>query len=197
MQIEQHIKSYSDLIAAGLNAFSREQFSKIVEVLFHAYEHRNTVFVAGNGGSAAISDHFMCDHQKGISHDTRFLFPKYQCLSNNIATLTAYANDIGYETVFSRQLTNHGEPGDVLIVISSSGNSPNIIAAIEAAKVLGLKVISFTGFDGGQAKALADYNIHVPINNYGVVEDCHQIIMHMLAQHYRKTYAVDLEQVRL
>lgn len=197
MNIEHHIDEYSVMIAEGLRGFDRDQFEKIIKVLHTAYNNRKTVYLAGNGGSAAISDHFMCDHQKGISTDTRYLFPKINCLSNNIATLTAYANDIGYDVVFARQLTCHGEPGDVLLVISSSGNSPNIVAAIESARTLGMKVISFTGFSGGKAKEMSDLNIHIPINNYGVVEDCHQIVMHMLAQYFRKNYSVDIDNIKL
>lgn len=197
MKIEDHINEYSALISEGLGAFDREQFTLIIETLLEAYTNRHSVFVAGNGGSAAISDHFMCDHQKGVSFDSRKIFPKFHCLSNNIGLLTAYANDIGYETVFSNQLMCHGEEGDVLIVISSSGNSPNIVKAIETAKILKHKVIAFTGFTGGQAKQLADYNIHIPIHNYGVVEDCHQIVMHMLAQYIRKQHAVDIKNIKL
>jgi len=198
MRIAQHIEYYRNNINNGLDAIDQKTFASIVSVLTNAFLARATIFVCGNGGSASISEHFTCDHGKGIATNTNY-FPKFVSLNSNVATLTAYANDCGYENVFKNQLVNHAETGDVLIAISSSGNSKNIIEAIQAAKKLDLKTISFTGFDGGEAKMISDLNIHIPVNNYGVVEDCHQIIMHMLAQYIRvrDNTSVDLDKIKL
>ena len=197
MNIEQHIEDYRYKLFNGLGAINGVTLQKIVDTLTNAFNARAHVFVCGNGGSAAISEHFTCDHGKGISSNTCF-FPKMISLSSNVSTLTAYANDIGYDKVFSEQLINLADSGDVLIAISSSGNSPNIVEAIKTALQLGMTVITFTGFDGGSAKDLAHFNIHIPIYNYGIVEDCHQAVMHILAQYIRKAHTVvDIDKVKL
>ena len=103
--------------------------------------------------------------------------------------MSAISNDLGYQQSFAFQLSCFGKPSDLLIAVSSSGNSPNIIKAIEVAKELDMHVIAFTGFDGGIAGKLADINLHVSSDNYGVVEDCHQILMHTIAQHVRLTHS--------
>jgi phosphoheptose isomerase len=103
--------------------------------------------------------------------------------------LTAIANDFGYEISFSRQLEMQGQPGDVLLTISSSGNSPNIITAMRQARQMRIKTIAFTGFTGGEAAKIADISIHVRANNYGVVEDCHQALMHNIAQYIYGSHA--------
>ena len=141
------------------------------------------IYVCGNGGSAAIANHLVCDCQKGISTNT-MLYPKIVSLSSNVPIITAIANDIGYESVFSHQLNNFLEEGDVLLTISSSGNSPNIKKAIQTAKNNNVSVISFCGFSGG-ASLESEVAVHVKENNYGIVEDCHQMIMHMIAQNIR------------
>jgi phosphoheptose isomerase len=116
-------------------------------------------------------------------------------LPSNTALLTAIANDISYDQVFAFQLKKYAKNEDILLAISSSGNSPNIIAAIEMAKSLGLQTISFVGFNGGEAKKLSDYCIHVKVNNYGVVEDIHQSLMHILTQYLRLKYLDNLDDV--
>lgn len=197
MNIEQHITEYRQLIQTGLDAIDQDAFDGIQKILVSAFNSRNTIFVCGNGGSAAIAEHFTCDYSKGISSNTKF-FPKFISLTSNVSLLTAYANDIDYSQIYALQLNNLAEKNDVLIAISSSGNSPNIIKVIQAAKMLGLKIITLTGFNGGAAKLGADINIHIPINNYGVVEDCHHMVMHMVAQYIRKSYTTtDINLVKL
>lgn len=141
------------------------------------------IYVCGNGGSAAIANHLVCDCQKGISTNTN-LCPKIVSLSSNVPIITAIANDIGYEEVFSHQLNNYLNEMDLVITISSSGNSPNIKKAIQTAHNHNVPVISFCGFDGG-ASLESEVTVHVKENNYGIVEDCHQMIMHMIAQNIR------------
>lgn len=164
-----------------LNLFDLEQ---VKQTLLSCAYNGKTIFVCGNGGSSAISEHLSCDHMKGIRTDTD-VQTKVISLASNVSLLTAIANDFGYEYVFSKQIEWYGSKDCVLIVISSSGNSKNVVNAIKKAKELQMKVISFVGFDGGQCKDLSDLNIHINSNNYGIVEDCHQIIMHSLAQDIR------------
>lgn len=197
MNISLHINDYRNKLDDGLKNLDHFMFKEVVNVLVNAFNARANIFVCGNGGSAAISEHFTCDHSKGINSNTNY-FPKFISLTSNVSLLTAYANDNGYTNVFSEQINNFAENGDVLIAITSSGNSPNIIKAVDTAKNLGLTVITFTGFDGGIVRNKSYYNFHIPVNNYGVVEDCHHIIMHMLAQYIRKRdTTVDLSKVKL
>jgi D-sedoheptulose 7-phosphate isomerase len=157
---------------------------KAAEMLVTAHETDKSIFSCGNGGSAAISNHLACDHQKGVATNTR-LRPKVVSLSSNVEIITAIGNDYGFGQIFSHSLNLHARAGDLLIAISSSGKSENIIQAVSKAKELGLKVIALTGFDGGDAKNLADISLHVNSKNYGVVEDVHQTLMHVLAQYIR------------
>ena len=197
MHIFNFLENYKVQVQDGLDSIDTRIFLDIVELITNTHRARANIFVAGNGGSAAIAEHFSCDHSKGVSNNTGY-FPKIISLTSNVSLLTAYANDIGYSRVFAEQLVNHADAGDLLFGISSSGNSPNIIEALKVAKQLNMKTVALTGFNGGQASNMADYNIHIDIDNYGVVEDCHQIIMHMLAQYIRiKDTVVDLKTVKL
>lgn len=180
------VSEYINNISKGISSVPIDSIKKAAETISLAHFARSNVFVCGNGGSAAISDHFMCDHTKGVNSDTHFL-PNVRSLSSCMSLLTAIGNDFSYEDIFSYQLEMFGSTGDVLIAISSSGNSPNIIKALDVASRNNIKTIAFVGFDGGKAKDIADIVLHVPINNYGVVEDCHQALMHILAQYLRKT----------
>lgn len=184
-QINQRLSNYANRLNAGLESVNKEQLKKVLELLEHAYKKRIPVFVCGNGGSLTMSDHFHCDHAKGTHYDA-LLRPKIEPLTSG-SILTAIANDIGYEDVFSFQLSMKGSAGDILVAISASGNSPNIVNAIKKAKELNMETIAFVGFDGGKAAYLADYVLHVDENNYGIIEDCHQALMHILAQHIRES----------
>ena len=144
------------------------------------------MFSCGNGGSASIANHLQCDHVKGV-RTTTDLPPRVLSLSTNVELLTAIANDMGYEDVFVYQLQSQSRPGDVLVAISSSGRSANIVRALTWARDNGLHTIAITGFDGGAARTLADVAIHVDCTNYGIVEDLHQAIMHALAQYIRQS----------
>ena len=151
---------------------------------------RNTVlggrriYACGNGGSAAIANHLVCDCLKGIRNGTS-MQPKVHSFSTTIELITAIANDLGYDEIFSYQLESMGEAGDLLIAISSSGASPNIVKSLERAKDMDIRTISMTGFSGGPARTIADVNLHVDASNYGVIEDLHQSLMHILAQYIR------------
>ena len=180
--IEAHVKAYADALSRALLSIDWRQLNLAVAEIESARMRGARLWIAGNGGSAAIADHLLCDWVKGT-------FTPYQppirvhSLVSDTALLTACANDFGYDSSFSRQIEMQAQPGDVLICISSSGNSANILAALRKASSMGLKTIALTGFGGGESVRLADISLHVAAHNYGVVEDCHQILMHNIAQY--------------
>jgi phosphoheptose isomerase len=155
-------------------------------ILLDAYTRGAGVFSCGNGGSASVSNHMQCDHTKNVRTATDLL-PRVVSLSTNAEVLTAISNDMGYENVFVYQLQSHAQPGDVLIAISSSGRSANIVRALTWARDNGLRTIALTGFDGGAARTVAEAAVHVDCTNYGIIEDWHQAIMHALAQYIRQS----------
>lgn len=159
---------------------------KAATILVDAYTRGAGVFSCGNGGSAAIANHMQCDHVKNVRTATDLL-PRVVSLSANVELLTAISNDMGYENVFVYQLESQARPGDVLIAVSSSGRSLNIVRALTWAREQGLLTIALTGFDGGAAKMTADAAVHVDCMNYGIIEDWHQAIMHALAQYIRQS----------
>lgn len=184
LEASNFLKSYTNLITDGLNSVNTDQFDAIGNLLNKTIIEGNKIFCCGNGGSAAISEHFVCDFLKGTATDAT-IQPIIHSLSSNIPTVTAIANDISYDDVFSFQLSRLAKKGDTLICVSSSGNSGNILRVIEEAKKLSVNSIAFVGFSGGKAKTLSDYSIHINIDNYGVVEDVHHALMHMLSQYIR------------
>lgn len=168
------------------NSIDLAEVDRAARILLKAYARGATVFSCGNGGSAAIANHLQCDHLKGVRTQTDLL-PRVVSLSSNVELMTAIANDIGYEDIFAYQLQSQSRPGDVLVAISSSGRSANIVRALAWARDHHLRTIALTGFDGGEAKDVADAVIHVDCANYGVVEDLHQAAMHAMAQYIRQT----------
>jgi len=192
MQTSDYLLKYADDLALGLASVDSVALDKAVTSIVLAHLRGSTIIVCGNGGSAAISEHFLCDHTKGVCQDTSF-FPKVRSLSSNMALVTAIANDMSYEEIFSYQVDMFGSTGDVLVCVSSSGNSPNIINAIRRAKEFGITTIALVGFDGGIASREADIVLHVPVSNYGVVEDAHQAIMHIIAQLIRINHTKKVE----
>jgi phosphoheptose isomerase len=179
-----YFDAYSDEIFRAAKTIEAADLDRAGELLVEAYTRGSRAFSCGNGGSASIANHMQCDHVKGIRTATD-LAPRVQSLSTNVELLSAIANDLGYEHVFTYQLQSQSEPGDVLIAVSSSGRSANIIQAITWARDHGLRTIAVTGFDGGASRELAEVAIHVECSNYGVIEDLHQAIMHALAQYVR------------
>jgi D,D-heptose 1,7-bisphosphate phosphatase len=163
------------------------QLARASAMLLEAYKRGSVVFACGNGGSAAIANHLQCDHLKGVRTCTS-LTPRVVSLSNNIELITAIANDRSYDDIFVYQLQSQARPGDVLVAISASGKSPNIVRCLQWAHENGLRTIALLGFDGGQARELADIVIHVDSANYGVIEDNHQAIMHILSQYIRQSF---------
>ncbi len=176
---------YFERLAAAAASVDRGRLKRAADILGAAYQRRACVFVCGNGGSAAISNHLVCDHLKGVQTDTD-LRPRVVSLSANLETITAIANDIAYDEVFVYQLRTLAEPGDVLITVSSSGDSENIVRACQWAGEAGLEVIAMTGFSGGRSAELAAVDLHADGDNYGVIEDVHQSLMHVLSQFLRQ-----------
>jgi phosphoheptose isomerase len=181
-----YLNSYAEEIARACKTIDPDAFDNAAAILLEAYSRDARMFSCGNGGSASIANHMQCDHVKGVRNTTD-LTPRALSLSANVELLTAIANDLGYENVFVHQLESQSRPGDVLIAVSSSGRSPNIVRALTWARDSGLRTIAITGFDGGAARTAAEVAIHVDCTNYGVVEDVHQAIMHALAQYIRQS----------
>jgi phosphoheptose isomerase len=181
-----YFSAYAEETARAASSVEAAAFAHAAAILLEAYTRGATVFSCGNGGSAAIANHLKCDHTKNF-RPAPDLAPRVMSLSVNVELLTAIANDLGYEDIFTYQLQSQSGPGDVLIAVSSSGRSPNIVRALEWARDHGLHTIALTGFDGGDARNVAEAVIHVNDTNYGVVEDLHQAIMHALAQYIRQS----------
>lgn len=172
-----------------LDTFPHDQFEKIAEVLISAYENEKQVFIMGNGGSASTASHFACDINKGCCFDREKKF-KVICLNDNIPTMLAYANDLSYDKVFVEQLRNFLQPGDVVIGISGSGNSENVLQAVLYAKEKSARTIGLTGFDGGKLARIVDLPFVAAINDMQKVEDMHMVVVHMLMQHFCESLPV-------
>lgn len=181
-----YASAYIEHTIQTMNSIEPGALDAAASILLAAYTRQARVFCCGNGGSAAIANHLQCDHVKGVRTGTD-LHPRVVSLSANVELLSAIANDLGYEHVYEYQLESQAAPGDVLIAVSSSGRSPNIVRAVNWARDHGLQVIALTGFDGGDVRVSADVAIHVDCANYGIVEDLHQSVMHMLAQYLRQS----------
>jgi phosphoheptose isomerase len=181
-----YFSAYAEETARAASSVETGAVARAAAILIEAYTRGATVFSCGNGGSASIANHLQCDHTKNVSKSTD-LCPRVMSLSVNVEVLTAIANDHAFQDVFTHQLRSQSRPGDVLVAVSSSGRSANIVTALRWARDHGLRTISLTGFDGGEARTIADVSIHVNGTNYGVIEDLHQAIMHALAQYIRQS----------
>jgi D-sedoheptulose 7-phosphate isomerase len=187
--MQGHVDRYLDRLRVAMDGLARERLSQLGEILFRAYRNDKQVLVIGNGGSSSTASHMAADLAKNTIGPNMRRF-RIMSLNDNAAIVTALANDLGYENVFSEQLTSLVGAGDVLIAVSASGNSPNILNAMRYARSCSAEVVGLLGFDGGQAVALADLAIIVPSNDYGVVEDLHLVINHILVDFFRDQLAV-------
>ena len=168
-----------------INSIKNSNISSIEKAstkIYDTVKKKGTIFVCGNGGSAAISNHYVCDYLKFLRQHTK-LKPKIISLSSNIETITAISNDFNYDQVFKYQAESLFEKNDLLIIISSSGNSKNVKEVVKYSKKKGVKIIGFSGFNGGYLKKHSDISIHIPIDNYGISEDSHHILMHVILQY--------------
>lgn len=169
---------YFEQLLQVIPQLSFRSLDRIVDVLYQAYERRQTIFLFGNGGSASLASHMACDLGKGTSSPHRNKRVRVVALTDNLPTITAYANDMGYEHIFSEQLKNLARPGDIAFAISGSGNSPNVINALHVARALDMRTIGMGGFEGGAMKALCDIAAIVPSKNMQVIEDLHLSMAH-------------------
>ena len=172
------ISAYFEKIKATVDLVSREEVNTLLGLLLDALEGGKTVFMMGNGGSAATASHYAADFNKGLSYGKAKRF-RFICLSDNTATFTAYANDVSYDEVFVEQLRNFLEPGDLVIAISGSGNSRNVLKAIEHANGAGAITVGLTGYDGGQLRRIARHGVHIPVDDMQVTEDLHMVLDHL------------------
>jgi D-sedoheptulose 7-phosphate isomerase len=182
--MESHLDAYLCRLQEAVDALPRECINKLGETLLRAYRNDKQVFLLGNGGSSSTASHMAADLAKNTIGPNMKRF-RIMSLNDNAAIMTALANDLGYESIFSEQLTNLVQAGDVLVVVSASGNSPNVLKAMRYARLRSAEVVGLLGFDGGEAAELADIPLIVPSEHYGVVEDVHLIINHILVDYFK------------
>lgn len=173
------INNYFSQLKQTLDKLDRKELETFIKILLEARDNNKCIYIMGNGGSASTASHFVCDFNKGMSYgkDKRF---KVICLNDNIPTMMAYSNDLSYEDIFVEQLKNFLAPSDVVIGISGSGNSKNILKAVEYANSKGAVTVGLTGYDGGILRRISKYSINANIDNMQVSEDIHIMICHMV-----------------
>jgi phosphoheptose isomerase len=178
--------AYFGQLQQALDKCDLSAFNEICTLFKETIKNDGLIFICGNGGSAAIANHSLCDFLKCVRTDTE-MKPRVFSLSAHTELNSALSNDISYDDVFAYQLASMARAGDLLITISSSGNSENVVRAIEQAHSSGMRSVSFTGFEGGRSRIQADLNVHVDAHNYGVVEDTHMALIHVLTQYLRQS----------
>ena len=193
-----NINNYINNLKIGIEKLNLLKLKKIEDIIFKKIKEDKKIFVCGNGGSASIANHFLCDFNKGIKLSSKNkLKPKIVSLSNNIESILAIANDISFNKIFSFQLDNYYTKGDIVILLSCSGSSPNILDALEYCKKRKIFTISLTGFAKKNIQSKANLNLNFEINNYGISEDLFQIIMHMLSQSIRLKFIRNKKKIIL
>src|ERR671914_741616 len=183
--VSEHARVHLRLLQEALSDLPLDELERLSEVLFRAYRNDKQVFTLGNGGSSSTASHMAADLAKNTIGANMHRF-RIMCLSDNVSIMTALANDVGYENIFSEQLMNHIRAGDVLLVVSASGNSPNVLKAMRYARSQSAEVAALLGFDGGTARSLSDIPLVIPSDNYGVVENAHLVINHILVDYFKK-----------
>ncbi len=179
---------YKAELLDAIDRIDTNRVQQAIEWFREARDASRHIFVCGNGGSASTASHFACDIVKGASYnrDSRF---RIMALTDSMATITAYSNDVSYDCVFAEQLKNFAQPGDLVMCISGSGNSPSVLRAIEYANSIGCKTIALTGRDGGKLGPLAQLGIQVAVPHMGRIEDAHMIVCHMIAYHFMENHS--------
>ncbi len=174
-------KDYFQRLARIMPRLPYESIDAIAGVLIQAFDEGRTTFVFGNGGSAASASHMMCDMNKGPAASGQTRRPKIISLTDNVPLITAWANDAGYERIFSEQLRNHLQPRDVAFAVSCSGDSPNILLGLNTAREMGAVTVGVSGYLGGEMKGLCDVCAVVPSDDMRMIEDMHHAILHSLS----------------
>lgn len=182
--LAQYLTSYRERLFSLFDSIDIDMLESIIAAMVTAFKNGNTLYVAGNGGSAATASHIQADFQFFVRYFTDFR-PKVVALTNNVPLMTAISNDNSYEEVFVEQMKGMFNEGDLFLAISASGNSPNVVKAVEYAKQLGGKSIAFCGFTGGKLKEIADMSLYTPNKDkdYGPIEDLHMILDHVLVNY--------------
>lgn len=177
--MKQEIKAYFQCEKEVISNLDYDELEAALQTIYEAYVREATIYVFGNGGSAATASHFVCDFNKGISEalDKKF---HVVCLNDNMPMVMAIANDISYDDIFVFQLDHKLKKDDLILAISGSGNSRNVVRAVEYAKEVGTKVVGITGYSGGELYQLADYHMHVNVDDMQIVEDVHLAFDHMM-----------------
>ncbi|MDP8246984.1 MAG: SIS domain-containing protein [Candidatus Tritonobacter lacicola] len=188
MNIGEYADGYLKGLSGAIEQITVEGLRKITDILQEAYGRGRTIFIIGNGGSAATASHFACDLGKGTACEGKPRF-RVESLADNNSLVTALANDCGYERVFVEQLKGRSREGDVLIAISVSGNSPNVLEAVRYAGSSGLVTIGLVGKDGGSLAGMVDEKIVIGNDHFGIVEDCHLIIEHIVSFFFKQKIA--------
>ncbi len=175
------VASYIEELKNTMDLLPEDRIQEVIELLREARLARRQVFIMGNGGSASTATHFVCDLGKNTRSPE---LPNFRVigLSDNMAIFSALANDEGYENVFAQQLASFVQPEDIVIGISASGNSPNVLRAMVLANQRGARTVAFTGFDGGKLRSLAGIEIHVPSHCIEHVEDIHLVLEHLITK---------------
>ena len=194
MKLADNIDTYLGRLGAAVEGLPRERLAQLGEMLYRAYRNERQVFTLGNGGSASTASHMAADLAKNTIGPNMRRF-RVLSLNDNAAILTALANDLGYENVFREQLENLIRPGDLLIAISASGRSPNVLKALRYAQRQSAQTACLLGFDGGDAASLCDVAIVVPTDHYGVIEDVHLVINHILVDYFKAKLADEVPWV--
>lgn len=180
MAIPADVDDYLKLLSETIDKIDKNCLNEAIGALLKVREEEGTVYIFGNGGSAATASHIVCDFNKGVSLNLDRKF-RFVCLSDSTSTVTAIANDIGYDEIFRLQLKGRLKKNDLVFAISGSGNSKNVINAVEYAREQGVKVLSLTGYSGGKLLKLSDYPIHVSVDNMQIAEDAHMMVCHLMA----------------
>ncbi len=177
--MKSYINNYFDLLKTTIDNLDRVELETFINLLLSARDRGNHIYIMGNGGSAATASHFCCDFNKGMSYQQDKKF-RMICLNDNVATMLAYSNDVSYDDVFVEQLKNFLNEGDVVIAISGSGNSKNVLKAIEYANANGGISVGITGYTGGILKQISKYSVNANVDNMQITEDIHMMICHMI-----------------
>jgi D-sedoheptulose 7-phosphate isomerase len=183
--MKEQITQYFEKLQKTISSLNVEEIENCANVLLEAYEEGKQIFICGNGGSASTASHFACDINKGVSYGLEKRF-KIIPLTDNLATITAYTNDVDYDTVFVEQLKNFFKEGDILIGISGSGNSKNVLRAIEYVNEHKGISIGWTGFSGGKLKEISQYSVNAMVDDMQISEDIHMIFTHLMMKTLRK-----------
>ena len=177
--ISRYIDEYLELERKTLEAFDRDGARAVLDAMLEAHQNEGTIYVCGNGGSATTASHMANDYNKGVSEYVEKKF-RFYSLTDNAATMMSIANDINYDEIFRFQLQGRLRPNDLVIGISGSGNSKNVVNALSYAKEQGVKTVALCGYNGGKMKEIADVSFHVRLNNIQIVEDMQMILNHLL-----------------